>query len=51
LLRKVTCGNFVSGQLNVAYNGIAGVLDFGGGTCDKKATLSLGTRNYEVTLP
>jgi hypothetical protein len=51
LLRKVTCGNFVSGQLNVAYNGIAGVLDFGGGTCDKKATLSLGARNYEVTLP
>ena len=51
LLRKVTCGNFVSGKLNVAYNGIAGVLDFGGGTCDKNATLSLGTRNYEVTLP
>jgi hypothetical protein len=51
LLRKVTCGNFVSGQLNVAYNGIAGVLDFGGGACDKNATLSLGTRNYEVTLP
>lgn len=51
LLRKVTCGNFVSGQLNVAYNGIAGVLDFGGGACDKSATLSLGTRNYEVTLP
>ncbi|TAH00505.1 MAG: hypothetical protein EAZ17_06295 [Sphingobacteriales bacterium] len=51
LLRKVTCGNFVSGQLNVNYNGIAGVLDFGGGTCDKNATLSLGTRNYEVTLP
>lgn len=51
LLRKVTCGNFVSGQLNVAYNGIAGVLDFGGGACDRNATLSLGTRNYEVTLP
>lgn len=51
LLRKVTCGNFVSGQLNVAYNRIAGVLDFGGGACDKNATLSLGTRNYEVTLP
>ena len=51
LLRKVTCGNFVSGKLNVAYNGIAGVLDFGGGACDKNAVLSLGTRNYEVTLP
>lgn len=51
LLRKVTCGNFVSGQLNVAYNGIAGVLDFGSGACDKNATLSLGSRNYEVTLP
>ena len=51
LLRKVTCGNFVSGQLNVAYNGIAGLLDFGSGACDKNATLSLGSRSYEVTLP
>lgn len=51
LLRKVTCGNFVSGQLNVNYNGITGVLDFGGGSCDKNAVLSIGTRNYEVSLP
>lgn len=51
LVRKVLCPNFVSGQLNLTYNGVNGLLDFGAGGCDKSAVLTIGTRNYEVTLP
>jgi len=51
LLRKFSCANIVSGQLNLNYNGITGVLDFGSGSCDKNAVLNIGTKNYDVTLP
>lgn len=51
LLRTLTCVNTVSGQLDVVYNGISGVLDFGSGSCDKKAVLTVGSRTYDIVLP
>jgi hypothetical protein len=51
LLRKVTCVNTVSGQLDLTYNNIAGVLDFGNGECDKAAVITVAGKQYNVTLP
>lgn len=51
LLRKFSCYNLVSGKLNLNFNNIAGVLDYGTGTCDKDATLTVGNKEYAVTLP
>ncbi len=51
LLRKFTCYNTVSGKLNLAFNNITGVLDYGAGECDKAAILTIGNKEYDVTLP
>jgi hypothetical protein len=51
LLRKVSCVNTVSGLLDLTYNNIAGVLDFGNGECDKAAVITVAGKQYSVTLP
>jgi hypothetical protein len=51
LLRRVNCTNTVSGQADLTYNNIAGVLDFGSGACDRNAMITVGGKNYEVLLP
>jgi hypothetical protein len=51
LLRKVSCVNTVSGLLDLTYNNIAGVLDFGNGECDKAAVITIAGKQYNVTLP
>lgn len=51
LLRKVSCVNTVSGQLDLTYNNIAGILDFGNGECDKAAVITVAGKQYNVTLP
>lgn len=51
LLRKVSCVNTVSGQLDLTYNNIAAILDFGNGVCDKAAVITVAGRQYDVTLP
>jgi hypothetical protein len=51
LLRKVSCNNTVSGQADLTYNQIAGLLDFGSGTCDKNALITVAGKTYEITLP
>ena len=51
LLRKISCVNVVSGVVEGTFNNIPGSLDFGSGTCDKNATLTVANKTYEVTLP
>ena len=51
LLRKFICFNIVSGKLTLAFNNINGVLDYGTGACDKTATLTIGNKDYAVSLP
>ena len=51
LHRTVVCTNTVSGILDLTYNNIAGTLDFGTGTCDKVAVLTVAGKQYTVNLP
>ncbi|MDX2047971.1 MAG: hypothetical protein SFU87_14365 [Chitinophagaceae bacterium] len=51
LLRKMTCLNVVSGTVEVVYNNIPGLLDFGTGECDKNATVKVANKTYDITLP
>ena len=51
LHRLATCRNTVSGKLDLLYNNVAAQLDYGAGTCDAVATLTIGSKNYTVTLP
>jgi len=51
LVKTFACKNIVSGVIQFTYNGIKGTLDFGSGTCDNAAVITVGTRTYPVTLP
>lgn len=51
LVKSFSCKNIVSGVIQFTYNGIKGTLDFGSGTCDNAAVITVGTRAYPVTLP
>lgn len=51
LLHKVGCNNTVSGLLDFTFNRILGVLDFGSGTCDKNAVITVAGKDYAITLP
>lgn len=51
LVKSFSCKNIVSGVIQFTYNGIKGTLDFGSGTCDNAAVITVGTRAYPITLP
>lgn len=51
LVKTATCKNIVEGTVQLVYNNIPGTLDFGSGSCDNQATLKVGTKTYDVTLP
>lgn len=51
LLRKVNCTNTVSGQADLTFNNISGLLDFGNGGCDKSAVITVAGKNYAIELP
>lgn len=54
LIRKVSCHQFVSGQVKIVRHGATerfGVVDFGTGTCDDVATVTLDNgRSYSINL-
>jgi hypothetical protein len=50
LRREATCANFVSGAIDISQNNIDGVLDFGDGTCDTIATVTVGGQTYTIQL-
>jgi hypothetical protein len=43
LVKPLTCGAIVSGSEDFQYNSVSGSLNFGDGTCDRKATLTIGS--------
>jgi hypothetical protein len=45
LRREVPCRYFVSGVIEIVKNGATSTLDFGNGTCDNEATLTLPNGN------
>jgi hypothetical protein len=52
LVREFTCGNIVSGVVSFTYDSaVHGTLDYGAGTCDDQATLTVGLKTQTVTLP
>ncbi len=48
LRREVPCRYFVSGTIEITKNGHTAVLDFGNGTCDAEATLTLPNGTVRV---
>jgi hypothetical protein len=51
LVKKATCSNIVSGVEQFTYNNINGTLDFGDGSCDNLAALTIGSYHQTVILP
>ncbi len=50
VIRKLSCPWRVQGQVTVTYNDKTGVLDYGNGDCDNKATMTVGAKVYDITL-
>ena len=50
LRREATCPHFVSGVLELTRNNGSGTLDFGDGTCDNIAVLTIGDQDYIIIL-
>lgn len=50
LRREATCPFFVSGTVEITRNGHMGVLDFGDGTCDNMATLTVNGQVITIIL-
>lgn len=51
LVKNVTCEHISAGSEDFTYNNLSGTLDFGNGTCDDKAILTIGSYSSEITLP
>jgi len=50
LVREFSCRWIVSGQSTITHGTKTAVLDYGSGTCDNNATLTVGTKVYNITL-
>ena len=50
LVRKFICYWIVQGTMNIKVNDREGVLDFGDGECDNKATITVNGTVREITL-
>ena len=48
LVKNVACGSVISGAEDFQYNAISGSLNFGEGTCDRLAILTIG--NYSTVI-
>jgi len=51
LVKNATCMNIVSGVEQFTYNNISGTLNFGDGSCDNLALLTIGSYQQTVLLP
>lgn len=50
LIKKWSCQYISKGKLKVDFNNVSGVIDYGDGTCDDKATITVGDKAKEITL-
>lgn len=51
LLKKNSCHNVSGGVEQFTYNTISGSLNFGDGTCDNQALVTIGSFTFPITLP
>lgn len=50
LRREATCFHFVSGSLAITQNAFNGVLDYGDGTCDNIAVVTIAGQEFTIQL-
>lgn len=51
LRKEIGCRHFVSGQLSLAPdNKLTRLIDYGNGTCDNEATVTINNKTYTITL-
>ncbi len=50
LRKEVSCPHFVSGQVEITRNNGNGILDYGDGTCDNLAILTINGIEYTIVL-
>ena len=50
LRREASCPHFVSGILDITQNNLQGSLDFGDGSCDNIAEVSIGNQTFTIQL-
>jgi hypothetical protein len=50
LVKNIACGSVVSGVEDFQYNNVKGNVDFGNGTCDRKAALTIGSYNTIINF-
>jgi len=50
LVRTTDCPNITTGTITFTYKNLSGLLDFGTGTCDNIATITIGRTTSPVTL-
>jgi hypothetical protein len=50
LIKKFTCPWKVKGTVNITRNSVMAILDYGDGTCDNKATVSINGVTHIITL-
>jgi len=50
LVRELSCAYLVSGVLNVEQEGIVATLDFGDGTCDNIAVMTINGQEYTIYM-
>lgn len=51
MVRTADCPNITTGTIKFTYKSLSGVLDFGSGTCDNIATMTVGRTTTSITLP
>jgi hypothetical protein len=51
LIKSMSCKNIISGVQAFTYNVISGTINYGDGTCDNQATLTVGNKTQPITLP
>jgi len=50
LRREASCPHFVSGTLAISQNNVDGVLNYGEGTCDNIAVITIGDQDFTIQL-
>ncbi|HVX50351.1 MAG TPA: hypothetical protein VHB48_09335 [Chitinophagaceae bacterium] len=50
VVRKLLCRWRVAGVVTVTHNDKSAVLDYGNGDCDNTATVTIGSKTYNITL-
>ena len=50
LIKNVACGSIISGVEEFTYNNVSGSLNFGSGSCDRQAMLTIGSFNTIINF-